>query len=77
MMEDIQKAVELAFSAFKERYGEGAKIEEGDQFVCVMNNCTLIISLNDGNLKEEFIGGKPLQVNYTLKIYESEDRENE
>lgn len=76
-MEDIQKAVELAFSAFKERYGYDAKIEEGDQIVCVMNNCALIISLNDGNLKQEFIGGKPLQVDYTLKIYESEETENE
>lgn len=73
MMEDIQKAVELAFVAFKERYGADAKIEEGDQIVFVLNNCTLIISLNDGNLKEEFIGGKPLQVDHTLKIYESED----
>lgn len=73
MMEDIQKAVELAFVAFKERYGADAKIEEGDQIVFVLNNCTLIISLNDGNLKEEFIGGKPLQVDHTLKIYESEN----
>lgn len=71
-MDDIQKAIELAFVAFKERYGQDAKIEEGDQIVCVMNNCSLIISLNDGKLKEEFIGGKPLQVNHALKIYESE-----
>ena len=76
-MGDIKKAFDLAFSAFKERYGDDAKIEEGDQIVCVMNNCTLIISLNDGTLKQEFIGGKPLQIDYTLKIYESEETENE
>lgn len=68
-MEDIQKAVELAFEAFKERYGQDAKLEGGDTFVCVMNNCTLIVSL-----KEEFIGDKPLQVDHTLKIYGSEDK---
>lgn len=73
-MEDIQKAVELAIEAFKERYGQDAKLEDGDTFVCVMNNCTLIVSLKDGNLKEEFIGDKPLQVDHTLKIYESEDK---
>lgn len=33
-MEDIQKAVELAFEAFKERYGQDAKLEDGDTFVC-------------------------------------------
>ncbi len=76
-MDDIQKAVESAFEAFKERYGQDARLEEGDKIVCVMNNCTLIISLENGKLKEEFIGGKPLQVNHTLKIYESEDKENE
>ncbi len=76
-MGDIQKAVELASAAFKERYGQDAKLEDGDRIVCVMNNCTLIVSLNDGNLKEEFIGGKPLRVDYTLEIYESEGNENE
>lgn len=76
-MDDIQKAVELALDAFKQRYGQDAKIEDGDSIVCVLNNCTLIIRLNDGNIKEEFIGGKPLRVNHTLKIYESEEMENE
>lgn len=68
-MEDIQKAVELAFEAFKERYGQDAKPKDGDTFVCVMNNCTLIVSLKEG-----FIGDKPLQVDHTLKIYGSEDK---
>lgn len=71
-MEEIQKAIELAYKAFGERYGANAKIEEADEIVCVMNNCTLIIKLHDGNLKHEFIGGKPLQVDYTLGIYEME-----
>ena len=76
-MGDIQKAVKLAFEAFKERYGQDAKLENGDQFVCIMNNCVLVVSLEDGNLKEEFIGGKPLHVDHTLSIYESEDVVNE
>lgn len=76
-MSDIQKAVELAFKAFKEKYGQDAKLEDGDSFVCVFNNCVLIISLEDGKLKEEFVGGRPLEVDYALKIYEREDEENE
>ena len=71
-MEEIQKVIELAYKAFGERYGADAKIEEGDEIVCVMNNCTLIIKLHDGNLEHEFIGGKPLQVDYAIRIYESE-----
>lgn len=76
-MGDIQKAVELAFKAFKERYGQDAKLEDGDSFVCVFNNCVLLVCLEDGKLKEEFVGGRPLEVDYALKIYEREDKENE
>lgn len=40
----------------------------------VMNNCVLVISLQDATLKYDFIGGKPLQVDHTLRIYESEGK---
>lgn len=33
-MEDISKAIELAITAFKEKFGEDAKFEEGDE-VCL------------------------------------------
>lgn len=72
-MEEIRKAIELAMQKFKEEYGEDAKLEDGDEFVTVFSNCILIISLEDGNLKTNFIGGKPFEVDMTLKIYESED----
>ena len=69
-MEDISKAIELAIAAFKEKFGEDAKLEEGDEFVTVFNNCTLIISIEDGTLRERFIGGKPYRVDMSLAIYE-------
>lgn len=73
-MEDIQKAIELAFEAFHKEFGEDEKLEDGDEVVFILNNCVLIISLEDGNLQEKFIGGKPLTVDHTLKIYESEEK---
>lgn len=72
-MEEIRQAIELAMQKFKEEYGEDEKLEDGDEFVTVFNNCILIISLENGNLKTNFIGGKPFEVDMTLKIYESED----
>lgn len=71
-MEEIKKAMQLVRKAFYEKYGDDAKIEDGDEIVCVMNNCVLILSLHDGNLKHEFIPGKPLMVDYSLGIYEQE-----
>lgn len=44
-MEDISKAIELAVAAFKEKFGEDAKLEEGDEVVFQLNNCVLIISI--------------------------------
>lgn len=72
-MEEIGKAIELAMQKFKEEYGEDEKLEDGDAFVTVFNNCVLIISLEEGNLRTKFIGGQPYRVDYTLSIYESED----
>lgn len=73
-MEQIQNAVLAAFEEFKKEFkkefGENAKLEEGDEFVTVFNNCTLIISIEDGTLRERFIGGKPYRVDMSLAIYE-------
>lgn len=71
-MEEIVKAMSLAMQKFKEEYGEDTKLEDGDEFVTVFNNCVLIVSLEDGNLSTKFIGGKPYEVDMTLSIYESE-----
>lgn len=69
-MEQIQNAVLAAFEEFKKEFGENAKLEEGDEFVTVFNNCTLIISIEDGTLRERFIGGKPYRVDMSLAICE-------
>lgn len=66
----LGNAISLAMQKFKEEYGEDAKLEDGDEFVTVFNNCVLVISLEDGNLSTKFIGGKPYKVDMTLSIYE-------
>lgn len=69
-MEELGNAISLAMQKFKEEYGEDAKLEDGDEFVTVFNNCVLVISLEDGNLSTKFIDGKPYKVDMTLSIYE-------
>lgn len=73
-MENISQAVELAFDAFKEKFGKGAKLEEGDEVVFQLNNCVLIMSIENGTFKQKFIGGLPIKVDHTLSIYESEEK---
>ena len=74
-MEELEKAIRMAFEAYEKKYGADAKFDEGDEFVTVLNNCSLVISLKNGKLETRFIGGKPLQIDLTLKIYEREEAE--
>lgn len=69
-MEMIARAIDMAMQRFKEEYGEDAKLEEGDEFVTVFNDCVLIISLDEGRLQTDFIDGKPFEVDMALGIYE-------
>ena len=75
MLKQLDEAIGKAFEKFKEEFGEDAKLEEGDKFVTVLNNAVLIISLEAGTLKTEFIGGEPFKVDMTLEIYEGGDEE--
>lgn len=68
-MDEFTNAVNLAFEKFKEEFGKDAKLKDGEAFVTVFNNASLVIYL-DGELKTEFIGGKPFEVDMTLSIYE-------
>lgn len=74
-MEQLEEAVCKAFDEFRKEFGEDAKLENGDEFVTVMNNAVLIISLEDDTLKTKFIGGAPFKVDMTLDIFEGSDEE--
>ena len=69
-MEDIKKAIQLAMAAWVEEHG---KLEDGDEFVVVFNNCTLIVSLENGNFRTKFLGGKPFEINFTVSIYNDDE----
>lgn len=75
MLKQLDEAVGRAFDEFRKEFGEDAKLENGDEFVTVLNNAVLIISLENGTLKTKFIGGAPFKVDMTLKIYEGSDEE--
>ena len=72
-MEELAAAIELALDKFSEEFGDDAKLEDGDEFVTVFNNCVLVISLENGKVSTHFIGGKPYVIDMTLNIYESEE----
>ena len=70
MLKEVQDAVEAAFNKLKEDCGEEVTMDEGESFVTLFNNATLIIEKGNGKLNLHFIGGKPYKVDVTLKMYE-------
>lgn len=74
-MRQLEEAIRRAFDEFGKEFGKDTKLENGDEFVTVLNNAVLIISLENGTLKTKFIGGAPFKVDMTLKIYEGSDEE--
>ena len=68
-MEELVKIINLATEQFKQEYGDDAKLEDGDEIVAVLNNCVLIVSLENSELKTRFIGRKPYYIDRSLSIY--------
>lgn len=68
-MEELIEIISLAMEQFKQEYGDDAKLEDGDEIVAVLNNCVLIVSLENSELKTRFIGGKPYYIDRSLSLY--------
>lgn len=68
-MDELGKAIEMASAAWREKYADGGRLEDGDSFVAVFRNAYLYVSLQDGVLKTEFIGGQPVVVDMELSVY--------
>lgn len=66
-MDDL---LSILIDAFKREFGEDEKINDGDTVVFELNDCTVILSLEDASLKTEVIGDKPIRVNYTTGYFE-------
>ena len=66
-MDEIMKA-------YKAEHGEDAKFEEGETQVFELNDCTVILSLQDKDLGIKILGDKPIKVDCTTGFFkESEE----
>ena len=73
-MDEITDVIALACEKLREEILGGKKLENGDSFVAVLNNCCIHISLTDGNFRTEFVPDV-VRVDKTLSIYEEETYE--
>ena len=68
-MTSFENVFDKVNEAIEREFGEGEKIEDGDTLVFQLNDCILIMALEDGKLRTEFIGGKVIPVDATTGFY--------
>lgn len=72
-MDELNKAVGKALDMLKDEFETPSGIEALKEYgyqVILLNNCVLILGMNENELKIHFIGGKPFQMDKTVSIFE-------
>lgn len=68
-MEELWKAI---WDAYGKTYGENAQYEDGETQVFEMNDCTVILAVENGEIKLKVLGTKPIKVDYDCKFFKKE-----
>ena len=67
--------MEKIFEKFREEYGYGAKLEDGETQVFELQDCTVILSLNDGELGVNVTADKPIKCDFASGLFVTETEE--
>ena len=67
-MDEIYEIVNEAMEILKDKCGTPA-LDEGDEAVFLLNNCTLFLGFENGELKIKFIGGEPIKIDKSCSFY--------
>ena len=72
-MKDFMKEIS---SAFHKEYGEDAKLEEGEIQVFELQDCTVVLSNEENNIKINVTADKPIKCDFSSGLFvEAESEE--
>ena len=63
------------FEAYENEYGKGEKIQDGETQVFLLQDCTVILSLNDGELGVKVTADKPIKCDFASGLFVIETEE--
>ena len=70
-MNDFMKKI---FEAYENKYGKGEKMQDGEKQVFLLKDCTVILTLNDGELGVNVTADKPIKCDFASGMFvESEE----
>ena len=73
-MFNTEEVVKKAIEELRIRHGDEFKFEDGDMFIFSLNNCALILSNDDGNLKIEFTGNTVIDLDMSCTMYKEDKK---
>lgn len=68
---EYRNLVDVLLDAYQREYGENEKFNEGEVQIFELNDCTIILSLEDRTLKTQIIGDKPIKVDYETGFFQN------
>lgn len=63
----LEEALSLIHEKLKNEYGEDFQLEDGDEVVCVLNDATVILGIENKELQCKVLLGKPLKIDYSIE----------
>lgn len=70
-MDDLMKKI---IEVFRTKYGQDAKMEDGETQVFVLKDCTVVLSLDNGEMKVTVTADKPIECDFSSGLFvESEE----
>ena len=67
--------MEKIFEKFRQEYGSDAKLEDGETQVFELQDCTVILTLNDGELGVNVAADKPIKCDFASGLFVTETEE--
>ena len=65
-MNDFMKKI---FEAFENEYGKGEKLQDGEMQVFLLQYCTVVLSINDGELSVKVTADKPIKCDFASGMF--------
>lgn len=57
------------FGAYENVYGKGEKMQDGETQVFLLQDCTVILSLNEGEFSVKVTADKPIKCDFAFGIF--------
>ena len=67
--------MEKIFEKFREKYGPDAKLEDGETQLFELQDCTVILTLNDGELGVNVTADEPIKCDFASGLFVTETEE--